>query len=119
MSAPIQFEATLDSGNRRKDRSVSIKLTSMREMTTEEFAEIDRRMGDAGWVLFAPNELAEADIPKEPAEDTSKTPSQRLRNVLFVYWQQLGCPGDFEQFYKAGVEKAINNIKEKLEPTSW
>ena len=41
-----------------------------------------------------------------------KTPGQRLRNVLFVAWQQ--SPDgykDSESFYKAKMESIINSIK--------
>lgn len=51
---------------------------------------------------------------KEPVDDT-KTPAQRLRAVLFVWWEQLGRPNDdFELFYRMKMEKIIDLVKEKL-----
>lgn len=57
------------------------------------------------------NEL-ESDI-----NDQSKTPSKRLRNVLFRTWEQ-NPEGykDFNLFYIAKMESIINHLKGKLEP---
>jgi hypothetical protein len=44
-----------------------------------------------------------------------KSPSQRLRDVLYVLWEHRGSKGDFEQFYIASIEKVINRIKEELD----
>lgn len=117
MSAPVQFEATLDAANRRKDRSITVRFTSMREMTTDEFAALDRLNGQAGWCLFKANELTDEEVPKDQAEDGRKTTSQRLWAVLFVYFKQLGEPGgDFNAFRRAYLEKQIDSIKGKLDP---
>lgn len=49
-------------------------------------------------------------------EIEKKTPSQRMRNVLYVYWKQLGNPeGYFDTFYRKEMDKIIDNIKSKLE----
>lgn len=48
------------------------------------------------------------------AEFETKTPSQRLRGVLYVLWEQTGKSGDFETFYRQKMEGLINLIKNKL-----
>jgi hypothetical protein len=68
-----------------------------------------------GYLLFKENSFQEVDIPKETAEDTTKTPSKRLRAVLFVNWQQEGIKEDFEIYYRRQVEKIIEHIKTKLD----
>lgn len=45
-----------------------------------------------------------------------KTPSQRLRAVLFVEWQQMGQTGEFEEHYRRKMEYFINSIKNGLNP---
>jgi len=53
---------------------------------------------------------------KVKQELDSKTPSQRLRGVLFIWWKQSGEQGQFEDFYRNKMEEFINYIKqEKLE----
>lgn len=44
-----------------------------------------------------------------------KSPSQRLRAVLFVLWEQRGSKGEFEEFYKESIERVIKRIKEELD----
>lgn len=44
-----------------------------------------------------------------------KSPSQRLRSVLFILWEQKGRPqADFEIFYRMKMEDLINVIKNML-----
>ena len=49
--------------------------------------------------------------------EVGKTPSKRLRNVLFRTWEQ-NPEGykDFNLFYIAKMESIINHLKGKLEP---
>ncbi len=46
----------------------------------------------------------------------TKTPSQRLRNVLYVNWQQknLGYL-DFKEYYKFQMNKLVEHFKGKLD----
>jgi hypothetical protein len=68
-----------------------------------------------GWLLFRENELTAEDIPNEDADFEGKTPSKRLRAVLFVYWKQKGEQGDFEDFYRAKMNELTEYIKTKLD----
>ena len=44
-----------------------------------------------------------------------KSPSQRLRNCLYIFWQQQGSKGEFDSFYKEKMNNIIQLIKDKLE----
>jgi len=48
-------------------------------------------------------------------EAERKTPSQRLRACLHVWWQQLGSNGSFANFYSDQMEKLITFVKTKLQ----
>jgi len=71
-----------------------------------------------GWLVFAtariqPENLV--NLPEiKPEFKNEKSPAQRLKSILFVFWNQNGSKGDFEDFYKDYIEKIIENIKEKL-----
>jgi hypothetical protein len=73
-----------------------------------------------GWLVFAtariqPENLV--NLPEiKPEFKNEKSPAQRLKSILFVYWNQNGSKGDFEDFYKDYIEKIIESIKEKLNP---
>ena len=73
-----------------------------------------------GAFVFSPTEVKPEDI-KDIPELTGefkkdKSPSQRLRNVLFVFFKQTHkSTDDFELFYKNQMEKFISFIKDKLD----
>lgn len=46
----------------------------------------------------------------------AKSPSQRLRYVLYVYWEQKEIKEDFQDFYEAAIERVIDKVKAKLKP---
>lgn len=48
-------------------------------------------------------------------ERGEKTPSQRIRAVLFLLWKQEGEQGTFDAFYNAKCEKIIEHLKSKLD----
>lgn len=102
----------------KKDKSVKMVFET-RELAGEEMAVLFdlARQEAEGWLLFAPNTLAEADVPEEQAnaEYKGRTPSQRLRAVLNIWWKQLGSKDDFESFYRTKMEGLIEQVKEKLE----
>ena len=45
-----------------------------------------------------------------------KTQSERVRGTLFVWWKQLGEPGEWETFYRHETEKILDQIKSHLNP---
>ena len=111
---PIQIPCVLSGYNRKADRSVSLRFNSTLEISSDDFAELDRVHFQTGWLLFSPNEFTPEDIPNEPASD-GKKPSKRLRDVLFILWKQEGEGGDFETFYRARVNAIVEKIKGRLE----
>lgn len=44
-----------------------------------------------------------------------KSPSERLYNVIFVYYKQVNSKEDFDAFYKRHMEALIDQYKAKLE----
>jgi hypothetical protein len=55
-------------------------------------------------------------LPTEKADPSvgQKTPSQRLRAVLYRLWQQSSGGVDFESFYRMRLESIIDQVKDKL-----
>lgn len=69
-----------------------------------------------GFVLFKENEFTGEEVPKEDApNDNLKTSSQRLRSVLYRYWEHLSSEKDFEVFYREKMEYIIGQFKTQLE----
>jgi hypothetical protein len=91
------------------------------ELASEDKAELMGLYNQLGWFVFAPtNTIKAEDIPTTPLEENQKTPSQRIRSTLFVYFKKLQEVGslkpdsDFEVFYRHHTEKYIDNIKNKI-----
>ena len=70
-----------------------------------------------GWFLFAEQPVDILDVenlPKIELEEGEKQPSQRLRAVLFVYWEQKKIKEPFDLFYRRKIEQFIERVKEEL-----
>jgi len=111
-------QCTLDRCNRKKDRSVSMTFITSLEQSSSEFMGIDEILGDSGILYFKSDGNLTTEEVKEldnvEIEVEGKTKSQRLRNVLYVYNQQLGTTS-FEEFYASEMEKIIEHYKSKLD----
>lgn len=109
-STPASFEGL----NKLKDGSWSLRFYTQ-ELSKEDLSVADDFHGGFGWLMFKENEFTIDDIPTDEANDETKSPSQRLRGVLYLYHkQQGGKPENFNRWYRAWIEKRIDEIKEKL-----
>lgn len=110
--------ASLKKVSSRADRTYDLTF-STRELSGTEAAFLLEEVLSEGWLIYAKNEkdLTDVDVPEQKASSgvKAKSPSQRLRNTIFVLWKQKGEKGDFESFYDSIMEQLIENIKDKLE----
>jgi hypothetical protein len=117
MKNPVQIPVILDVLRTLSDGSIKITFAT-REMRTEDAAEILGYRNTEGWLLFKPAPFEErdiVDIPETvPEFAREKTPSQRLRNVLFRLWEYRGKPDNFEAWRKTEMERIIEHYKGKL-----
>lgn len=67
-------------------------------------------------VLLTITPLEEPEAPEYVVQGDleNKTPSERLRNVLYVTHQQLGIQEEFNTWYRNQMEKIIEHYKQKL-----
>lgn len=70
--------------------------------------------GKAARVTIVPEEGTPEEIIHVDSEREVKTPSQRLRAVLFILWQTEGKKGQFESWYQHKMETLIEHVKKKL-----
>ena len=115
---PIQFSAILDGVRLKKDSTLSLNIGTQ-ELQPEDTAKIFELGNKQLWVALAETEIKEdqLNIPESMSEfKTDKTPSQRLRNVFYVYWndKKKGTI-DWDSYYKREIEKIIDYIKERLD----
>lgn len=111
---PLQTDVIISSIRSKVDKSLSLTLHTP-ELSTQEKALFMELQGVKSEMVIAP-----VDGPSVPAEKIDKdirgkTQSQRLRGVIFVYWEQQGKPGEFEDFYRTETERIIGLYKSKLD----
>lgn len=116
----ILITGVLSSFRSLKDRTLKLEFETQ-EPTPEQLSEIGAASQAFGYLAFKKDEFKTEQIHlldelKADYEDKTKTPSKRLRDVLFVAWKHRneGCQ-DFEDFYKYHMEKFINHVKSKLD----
>ncbi len=111
----IKLPAYLTGFSSRSDGSAGVRFATQ-ELDEKDFIELKRGLNNFGWLVFKENDIKADDIPDEQA-DESKKPSQRLRSVLYVFWQQNRRQEfpDFEVYYRTKMEEIITSVKSKLD----
>lgn len=116
MRAIVFNQVELTGLRSRKDLSVSMSLVTG-ELNDEHRAILFKMHGKNVKVLMESIDDPDNEAPAEvKSEKTVKSPTQRLYDVMFVWWKQLDSPGEFEDFRKAQMEKFITHVKSKLDP---
>lgn len=109
----------------RHDGSVKIVMGTYELNTHSAVKLFDLRKTEALMYLSSDNisqeELDALDGFKLDAEKTDgKTPSQRLRAVLYVYWKQHKQKDiEFDIFYLKYMNRTIDRIKDKLDAETY
>jgi len=112
----FQVQATVTKVSTFADHSLRLQVDTDRELSAEENALVFALYNKSGWFLFKESELKPEDVEvpeyvKEFKED--KTPSQRLRAVIYLNWKQNQI-GTSDDFYTRKMEEIIEHFKSKL-----
>jgi len=108
------------------DRTIRLQV-DCQEMSAEDEAIVLKARNTLGWFLFAETEMTQDEFDNmnlpdyKPTERGDKTPSQRLRAVIYLVWEKKGKKDmygsvcDFDTYYKQIMEHFIGLCKNKLE----
>jgi hypothetical protein len=104
-----------------KDKSLTLTFETQ-EPTEEQFTQIGKNSQKEGYLVFSGTKLTdeqldEIDKAKNDLYDSNKTKSKRLRNALYIWFDQtkeVNKFRDFTEFYDYQMEQIINNVKDKL-----
>jgi len=116
----ILIPAILTTFRSLKDKTMKLEFET-NELSPEQLAGLAQNLQAFGYLAFKQDnfrteQLAVIDELKADYEDKSKTPSKRLRDVLFVAWKQHSEGyNEFEDYYKFKMNMFINHVKAKLE----
>ena len=116
----ISTPAIVTSIRAKVDHSLSFSVSTPELDNTEKVAFMELQGMNTTMTIVPLDELNVLEM-KVKGDLEQKTPSQRLRNVLYILWKQGHTDTDFEEFYKKQMETIIGKVKEKLESEdqSW
>ena len=105
----------------KADGTLTLRFNTQ-EQTPTDVMEVHSKINKYGILYFREGEqpmnqeeLKELDEIDLDLYDEPKSQSQRIRNVMYVWWEQKGKQGEFRDFYKEKTEQIIEQIKSKLE----
>jgi hypothetical protein len=112
---PLSTSGELSIGAATRDGGLNVRIHTQ-ELTPEQMTAMYSYHNKFGYILFKPNDIQDGDIPTEDVDDKDKTPSKRLRNVLYVLHAQSGKDKkEFEAFYRTEMEKVIDHFKKRID----
>lgn len=122
MNKSVTFDATVEKLETRKDKTIKLTLGTQ-ELNPKDSSTLFGFVNKFCKVLLKPEdeEITEADIsglsaPDMLSKSQGKSSSKRLRDVLFVLWNQDNKGWeDFNDFYQNRIELFIEQIKDKLD----
>lgn len=110
----IETDGIITTLSSRQDGSLRLSMITP-ELTAEEKTEFMQLQGQNLILTINPLDYEQkAPTYKVASKFENKSPSLRLRNTLFVLWQQNGSKGDFDDYYRKQMEKFIDAVKERL-----
>lgn len=118
MSNVVTLPAIIEEPRMLKDKTVKITV-AFQEQTPQVMAELFRLCGSYGFVSikpenFLPSELE--DMDKLKADAIGKSPSQRMRSVLYLLWEKDNEGfKDFQSYYLWRMERVLDFYKKKLD----
>jgi len=100
------------------DKTLRLRVDTTMELPPEQEALIMQLRNKQGYFVYCEQDIKQDDLQDLPQIETVKgvkTPSQRLRAVLYLFWKQGTQVQTPEQFYDREMEKIIEHYKGKLQ----
>ena len=113
----LKVPATINKVTTMADGSLRL-FVDTQEIHPSDKAELMSLHQQLGVFVFSLSNIAKEDLiqlPEVKSPGIGKTPSQRLRSVLYILWEQTQSKQDFETFYTTYMSKLIDQIKERLD----
>lgn len=111
----IVTQAIINSFSTAADKSLRFR-GSTPELTDVEAVALMGMRGLNVRLLIEPMDYESDGKMEVKSKLDNKTPSDRQRAVLFVWWKQEGEPGTFQDWYRTKMEQVIDGLKNNLKP---
>jgi len=114
MSKAIETNAIVTGVRSKVDKSLGLTISTP-EVTSEEAVGFLELQGKNVLLIIAPLDEPKAEIIKIDREANEKSPSERMRGVLFKIWEnnKTNYP-DFQMFYNKKMNEIIEKLKERI-----
>jgi glycine betaine/choline ABC-type transport system substrate-binding protein len=115
----ILIPAILDTFASLKDKTIKIVFYA-NELTPEQLVEVAKHSQQFGYLAFKNDKFKQEQLNtlkdlKAEYSDKTKSPSKRLRNVLYVTFEQNNNGfKTFEEFYNFKMNEITEHYKSKL-----
>jgi cysteine synthase len=109
----IVLTAIITGFSSKADKSLSFRGVTPELTSVEKVALMDLQGANVR-LLIEPLDYETDGKVEVKAEVETKTPSERLRAVLFVLYKHENPNETFATFYTAKIEKVIEHVKSKL-----
>jgi hypothetical protein len=120
MSKPVQLDAILSGISTKQDGSLSLRFSTLELSPEHTLPLLDLRNQN---LLMTLSPLGSNEPPQEiVAEKDAKTPSQRMRSILFAAYKYDIETGKetqstpFEYYYQRRIDRICEKIKSTLPP---
>ena len=119
MKKTVIFEGGVNKVSTLADGTLSINIHTQ-ELPEETMMRLFKLRKKAGMILISSDSINKQEV-EEVEKFTSdfevggKTPSQRLRAVLYRVWEQTEQTYDFPIWYESQLERIINKYKATLD----
>lgn len=116
MSRPkvFQIPAILEGVNPLKDGGFSLRFHTNELTDKRQQTKLLSFFNTFGWLQFSDKSIGFVPSKAAVRDAGERSPQQRLRAVMYVYWQHFGGEEDFEVWYTKRMEQTINKYKEQL-----
>lgn len=119
----LLFPINVGTVSTMKDRGMKITIYAP-ELSHDKAAELLSMTNKEGIAAFSLSEISsdllkEVDASVNDFGPSGKTPSERLRNVLYALWTHNKGVESFEMFYKRKMEDFITTIKAQINETGF
>jgi hypothetical protein len=121
MAKAIVIPAQIEGISTRADRTLKIVL-STQEMPPSEAGRLFALNQKMSYIAIKEESFQQSEVDMveglavNPDDTKLRTPSQRLRAILYVSWKECdeGHPA-FDSFYAQKIERIITHYKDKLD----
>jgi len=113
---PLQVEAYSSGLRTLAGGSVKLTFDTKEGVNGDVLSYLIQNQEKPGWLSFMARQVEIDDIKDLPMPEVEgKKPSQRLRAVMYVYWEKYEKHNTtFDAFYTSMMERIISKWKDKI-----